>query len=587
MILINDGGIALLTSYDGLQYDLSAYCQGVFREANMLSSEVIVQWYCTDHVSLFACHFSRANRKSLEVEQLPNHHGTSFTLPLSTRAMPQAMEVSSRPEVAALQINNTFSKRHTIISLFDNGGNGLNKTTRDSSGCVLTRYEGNMQIFANGGVFHSDAVWFVQYRSTALNYRAYSNNWVLAGQTHACSAHAIRKYHDAAHRKFPQGRFWDSMNNEGDLHLWEMYLKIDSNRGEHRQYTNRSFSPKRLRRAVLGNSSLLEVNGIDGNGIGLRWRSTPLNNSVPTRSSAMLNSTVRYCSVRDCGGGKLEQHWHSERDGCVWYSAPLVVAIVFLTRPIDSINSTSPPISHRSHGAGTEPMSLLYHMLPKTFDTPNTNIRRTIQFKAQRLKSDKLCPHLSKDVSIWNAFKRGRESRVVDGLIATHITKRHTNIFSLRPPRTRVTARLAGCGAGKRRNLTSFTNEFEKQGPGDRAAPDPVARKRGLCRRIVRRPCLKVPFSDFVNRWVRTVSSVQFEVSALRTLGKFLKPKSRIICTTMYMLLKATGQNVFKRSTMPQVFKVNINIFRLNWFGETEEGECTPDNNLAWDMTGE
>ncbi|OCL08991.1 hypothetical protein AOQ84DRAFT_30295 [Glonium stellatum] len=179
--LINDGASALFTSYESLQYDLSAFSvtanpswimQGIFQEIDSSTGEVIFDWQSLDHVDPSGSYVmpgttdvsgngsAAAPWDYFHINSVDKSSATKNYL-ISSRHMSTVYCIDSADGHVIWQLscggvnasftvegfNFTFqhdaryileNDTHTIISIFDNASNGFNKTATESSGMVIS-----------------------------------------------------------------------------------------------------------------------------------------------------------------------------------------------------------------------------------------------------------------------------------------------------------------------------------------------------------------------------------------------------------------------------------------------------------------
>jgi hypothetical protein len=260
--LIDGGKSAIFTAYNRFQYDLSAFnlkgfetwiMQSVFQDVEVKTGKVLFEWLSIDHVdparSYVAAgasdvtgngsaqapwdyfHINSVDKSTETGRYLISTRHTSAVYLISRDDGSILWQLSSSGPGASFSVSGfNFSfqhdtrfiledSTHTIISLFDNAGNGFNCTATESSGTVISinhgtnaatllsqtfaptpgailfDSQGNSQVLGSGAVFHGwgsfsavsetngagEAVLYVRYGSfPIMNYRVYTAPWVSA-----------------------------------------------------------------------------------------------------------------------------------------------------------------------------------------------------------------------------------------------------------------------------------------------------------------------------------------------------------------------------------------------------------------------
>ncbi|KAF2156177.1 hypothetical protein K461DRAFT_265603 [Myriangium duriaei CBS 260.36] len=178
--LINGGETALLSSYQVIPYDLSAYninsglgwvTQGVFQEINVTTGEVLFEWFSTNHVDISETqlkpnstdtsgnglsagtafdyfHINSIDKSSASLQYLVSARHTSTIYLINSTDHTIIWRLSSTGQSDFKCNGFNFSFQHdarfvsetdttTTISIFDNGSDGYAQSSNQSSGMVI------------------------------------------------------------------------------------------------------------------------------------------------------------------------------------------------------------------------------------------------------------------------------------------------------------------------------------------------------------------------------------------------------------------------------------------------------------------
>lgn len=248
---------------------------------------------------------------------------------------------------------------HTIISLFNNGSNDFNRSATQSSGMVisldlvantatlvnrtfgprpggiLAGSQSNYQLLETGGTFigwgsvpavsetnaAGEYVFFAEFGSHVYNYRAYMHNWTGYPPDQPALATAAQPMNSSeplvayipwnGATEVIRWRFWGSINDESG------FSEIGSadKSGFETRWSSQEYTPFIFAEALasddlsLGNSSVVSVARVSGNGTIIQPSSSPLPSSIinpttaPTASGsgAMASPSQTGAAVRQGG----------------------------------------------------------------------------------------------------------------------------------------------------------------------------------------------------------------------------------------------------------------------------------------------
>ncbi|KAE8320792.1 ASST-domain-containing protein [Aspergillus sergii] len=311
---IIDNTSVLIAIYQPRRYNLTAYnvsadsgwvMDGVFQEINITTGDVLFEWRSLDHVGISETYtpirlntvvgdgLSNATAwdyfhinsvdKNNDGDYLVSARHTSCIYKISgadgsiqwrlggtnSSIEMQDYNFSSQHDARFLQENDTV----TVISLFDNGSNGL-----------LSTSQGNLQILANQNTFigwgsnpsmseHTEdgtPVFFATLEDPrTMNYRAFKFNWT--GEP--SDKPSLRTY---AAAPGSATTFWVSWNGATSVDYWNFYgttstseeftlLSKADRQGFQTTYTSTNYHPRAYAEAVssdgssLGNSSVVDT----------------------------------------------------------------------------------------------------------------------------------------------------------------------------------------------------------------------------------------------------------------------------------------------------------------------------------------